>query len=87
MQIDAPAGSTATATTARQTVGLADNFDTFLQLLTTQLKSQDPLSPMDATQFTEQLVQFSGVEQAIKTNDMLGQLLTSMRAQEIGRSG
>jgi flagellar basal-body rod modification protein FlgD len=86
MQIETAARSAATATAARQSVGLADNFDTFLQLLTTQLKSQDPLSPMDATQFTEQLVQFSGVEQAIKTNGMLDQLLTSMRAQEIGRS-
>ena len=38
---------------------LAENFDTFLKLLTTQLKYQDPLSPMDSTEFTNQLTQFS----------------------------
>ncbi len=54
---------------------LAETFDNFLVLLTTQLRYQDPLSPMDATQFTEQLVQFSGVEQAIATNDKLDDLI------------
>jgi flagellar basal-body rod modification protein FlgD len=54
---------------------LADNFDTFLALLTTQLQNQDPLDPLDSAQFTEQLVQFSGVEQAITTNKKLDRLL------------
>lgn len=54
---------------------LADNFDTFLSLLTTQLKNQDPLEPMDSNQFTQQLVQFAGVEQAINTNKKLDQLI------------
>ena len=48
---------------------LSDNFSTFLTLLTSQLQNQDPLSPMDSTQFTQQLVQFSQVEQQIKTNE------------------
>lgn len=52
-------------------VRLADNFDTFLTLLTAQLKNQDPLSPLDGTQFTEQLVSLSGVEQQLQTNDLL----------------
>ena len=78
----AAAGSSAT----KSRIGLADDFDSFLQLLTTQLKHQDPLSPMDANQFTEQLVQFSSVEQAIKTNDVLGQLLSLVRNDQIGRS-
>ena len=55
--------------------GLADDFDSFLLLLTTQLKNQDPLSPLDTNQFTEQLVQFAGVEQSIKTNDRLESLI------------
>jgi flagellar basal-body rod modification protein FlgD len=59
----------------RQTI--ADNFDTFLQLLTTQLKNQNPLDPLDTNQFTEQLVQFSGVEQQLKTNDFLSSLVSS----------
>src|SRR3569623_651047 len=57
----------------RQT--LSDNFDTFLQLLTTQLKNQNPLDPLDTNQFTQQLVEFSGVEQQLKTNDFLSSLV------------
>ena len=56
---------------------LADDFDTFLTLLTTQLQNQDPLEPMKSEQFTEQLVQFSSVEQQIATNDNL-ETLTSL---------
>ncbi|MFH1157931.1 MAG: flagellar hook capping FlgD N-terminal domain-containing protein [Pseudomonadota bacterium] len=54
---------------------LNQNFDQFLLLLTTQLKNQDPLAPMDSTQFTNQLVSFSGVEQQIKMNDSLSKML------------
>lgn len=54
---------------------LADNFDTFLTLLTTQLKNQDPSSPMDNAEFTQQLALFSQVEQSIKANDNLETLV------------
>ncbi|MBN8800655.1 MAG: hypothetical protein BGO82_14240 [Devosia sp. 67-54] len=54
---------------------IANNFDTFLQLLTTQLKNQNPLDPLDTNQFTQQLVEFSGVEQQLKTNDFLSSLV------------
>ncbi len=54
---------------------IADNFDTFLSILTTQLKNQNPLDPLDTNQFTQQLVQFTGVEQQLKTNDFLEALL------------
>ena len=56
-------------------VDLASTFNNFLLLLTTQLQNQDPLSPLDTNQFTEQLVQFTNVEQAIKTNAKLDQLI------------
>jgi flagellar basal-body rod modification protein FlgD len=56
---------------------IAGNFDTFLQLLTTQLKNQNPLDPLDTNQFTQQLVQFSGVEQQLKTNDFLSSLVSA----------
>ena len=59
----------------RQTI--AQNFDTFLQLLTTQLKNQNPLDPLDTNQFTQQLVQFTGVEQQLKTNEFLEAMMTS----------
>ncbi len=55
---------------------LSGNFDTFLQLLTTQLQNQDPLSPMDSNQFTQQLVEFSQVEQQINTNSNLQTLIS-----------
>jgi len=66
------ASSTASATNHAE---IASNFTQFLQLLTTQLKNQDPLSPMDTNQFTQQLVEFSQVEQQLKTNDSLTALV------------
>lgn len=48
---------------------LAKDLDSFLTLLTSQLKNQDPLSPMDSTEFTNQLVQFAQVEQQINLNE------------------
>jgi flagellar basal-body rod modification protein FlgD len=75
--------SAATGTTnSRDGTTLAADFDTFLQLLTTQLQTQDPLSPMDAEQFTSQLVQFAGVEQAIRTNTQLESLVSLMQLNQ-----
>jgi flagellar basal-body rod modification protein FlgD len=70
----------AAAPSAAQTQ-LAGNFDTFLKLLTTQLQNQDPLSPMDSNQFTQQLVEFSQVEQQINTNDNLKTLINQGSSQ------
>lgn len=72
--------TTAAASTTAQSSTLAraklsDNFDTFLTLLTAQLANQDPLNPVDSAQFTQQLVQYSQVEQQIETNDQLKSLL------------
>jgi len=55
---------------------VADNFQTFLSLLTTQLKNQDPLSPLDTNQFTQQLTQMTGVEQQLLSNQLLQQLVS-----------
>jgi flagellar basal-body rod modification protein FlgD len=65
-------GSTPSASQA----ALTSNYSTFLTLLTTQLKNQDPLSPMDSSQFTNQLVLFSQVEQQIQTNANLTTLIS-----------
>lgn len=54
---------------------LADSEATFLKLLTTQLKNQDPLSPLDSNQFTQQITQMTGVEQQLLTNDLLTKLV------------
>ncbi len=59
---------------AQQT--LSGNYETFLRLLTTQMQNQDPLEPMDATKFTEQLVSYSQVEQQIATNTSLNSLIS-----------
>jgi flagellar basal-body rod modification protein FlgD len=61
---------------------LADNFDNFLTLLTTQLQNQDPLSPMESTEFTNQLVQFASVEQQIAQNQSLEELLAIQRSNQ-----
>jgi len=55
--------------------GLANNFQSFLTLLTTQLKNQDPLSPLDTNQFTQQITQMTGVEQQLLSNQLLQQLV------------
>lgn len=54
---------------------IANNFTAFLQLLTTQLKNQNPLEPLDTNQFTQQLVQFTQVEQQMKMNDQMATLI------------
>jgi flagellar basal-body rod modification protein FlgD len=73
------ASTTSAAATAQKT--LSGNFDTFLTLLTTQLQNQDPLSPMDSNQFTQQLVQFSQVEQQINSNQNLESLIALTKSQ------
>lgn len=69
---------------------LASNFETFLTLLTTQMKNQDPLKPLDSNEFTAQLTQMAGVEQQLLTNDLLtslvkGQTDLSNASNYIGR--
>jgi flagellar basal-body rod modification protein FlgD len=67
----------ASGSAAQASASLSSNFDTFLAILTSQIQNQDPLEPMDSSQFTQQLVQFSGVEQQIKANSQLESLLKS----------
>jgi flagellar basal-body rod modification protein FlgD len=82
--------SGATLSTTADTT-LAGNFQTFLTLLTTQLQNQNPLDPLDTNQFTQQLVQFAGVEQQLKTNDQLTSLVslqqTAQSTQALGFVG
>lgn len=68
-------GSAATSSANK----LANDFDQFLALLTTQLQYQDPLDPMDSTKFTEQLVSFTQVEQTIATNKNLENLISQTK--------
>ena len=82
MSVSGIAGTSGSSNLSRQTI--AQNFDTFLNILTTQLRNQNPLDPLDTNQFTQQLVQFTGVEQQLKTNDFLQALL--LNTQSTARS-
>jgi flagellar basal-body rod modification protein FlgD len=75
--VSAPGTGSATGnkTASDKTTGIADNFQTFLTLLTTQLQNQNPLEPLDTNQFTQQLVQFAGIEQQLKSNEQLKSLV------------
>jgi flagellar basal-body rod modification protein FlgD len=78
--VTAAVNTSAAATVANTT--LADNFTTFLQLLTTQLRNQNPLDPLDTNQFTQQLVQFAQVEQQLKSNTQLETLVSLQKATQ-----
>jgi flagellar basal-body rod modification protein FlgD len=68
--------STAGATNALASQQIAGNFQSFLTLLTTQLQNQNPLDPLDTNQFTQQLVEFAGVQQQLNTNSQLTTLVS-----------
>lgn len=61
------------------------DFQTFLTMLTTQMENQDPLNPMESTDFATQLATFSGVEQQVRTNELLGDLQTGMTMMGMGQ--
>ena len=79
----APAGATAQATSVKS---LAGNFNDFLKLLMTQLQNQDPTAPLDTNQFTQQLVQFTSVEQQINTNSSLTKLIEATQGNTLLQS-
>ena len=74
--------SSSSSSTNSASQQIAGNFDTFLQLLTTQLQNQDPLSPMDTTQFTQQLVEFASVEQQIDMNTNMQTLISDQQTTQ-----
>jgi flagellar basal-body rod modification protein FlgD len=87
MPLDALSASGASTTSAglnKSKASIAENFDTFLSILTTQLKNQNPLEPLDTNQFTQQLVQFTSVEQQLKTNEYLEALI--LANQSVGQT-
>lgn len=69
----------AAATQPEESVAnVASDFETFLTLLTAQMRNQDPLNPMDSTAFVAQLAEFSGVEQQVRSNDTLSAILAAV---------
>lgn len=81
------AGNAVTASANEAASAFGADFDTFLKMLTTQLQYQDPLQPIDSTEFVAQLAQFSTVEQQIATNTALGKILDAMGASGAGALG
>jgi flagellar basal-body rod modification protein FlgD len=83
--------SSAAASSALASSQIAGNFQSFLTLLTTQLQNQNPLDPLDTNQFTQQLVEFAGVQQQLNTNDSLATLVslqqTAQSTQALGFVG
>lgn len=77
----APTLDTGTSSGAR--TSLNQDFDDFLKLLTTQMQNQDPLSPMESAEFTNQLVGFAGVEQQIASNEHLEELISLQKGNEL----
>jgi len=75
--------STANSQPRPASTGIGADFNTFLTLLTTQLRNQDPTNAMDANKMTEQLVQFASVEQQIKVNTNLERLLTVEQGNQL----
>nr|HEV8010235.1 flagellar hook capping FlgD N-terminal domain-containing protein [Bradyrhizobium sp.] len=83
--------SSAASANALASQQIAGNFQSFLTLLTTQLQNQNPLDPLDTNQFTQQLVEFAGVQQQLNTNDSLATLVslqqTAQSTQALGFVG
>lgn len=80
-----PQSSTQADLSAGQ-ANLSTSYNTFLQLLTTQLQHQDPTSPLDANQFTAQLVEMTGVQQQLLTNQLLQQLVSGSQSGGISQA-
>jgi flagellar basal-body rod modification protein FlgD len=82
--------STNVATTAvltQKKPAISSDFNTFLKMLTTQIKNQDPTNPMESSDFAVQLATFSGVEQQVRTNDLLGNLGTQFGIMGMSQLG
>jgi flagellar basal-body rod modification protein FlgD len=76
------ASASSSSSSSQDNAMIAGNFTTFLQLLTTQLKNQNPLDPLDTNQFTQQLVQFAQVEQQMKSNSLLQTLVSAQQTAQ-----
>ena len=83
VQTTTAAAAPAATTQPKAAAGFGGDFNTFLTLLTTQLKNQDPTKAMDAQQMTAQLVQFAQVEQAISMNTNMSKLIGLQQAAQL----
>ena len=75
-------GNAAASTNSASNAVISSDFETFLKMLTTQMQNQDPLNPIESSDYAVQLATFSGVEQQVRTNQLLADL-----ANQMGSSG
>lgn len=85
MQITTESALRPAAAAGRQAQSVGTDFQTFLTMLTTQLRNQDPLNPMEATDFAVQLATFAGVEQQTRTNGLLESIAGAIGVNSLSR--
>ncbi|WP_299472702.1 flagellar hook capping FlgD N-terminal domain-containing protein [uncultured Roseibium sp.] len=76
--VSSSTSATAQSSSSASQSGLIANYELFLSILTTQIQNQDPLDPMDSAEYTNQLVQYSNVEQSIQQNKNLEEIIASL---------
>ncbi|MCV2867043.1 flagellin biosynthesis protein FlgD [Defluviimonas sp. WL0002] len=87
MQIAPVSGQPSTGNASPQGNGgtlIESDFNTFLVMLTTQLQNQDPLNPIESSDYAAQLATFSGVEQQVRTNQLLQALADRLALSGLG---
>jgi len=90
MDVSQTQGSAGATTVSRQNANtspsaLSSDFETFLKMLTVQMQNQDPLNPVDSSDFAVQLATFSTVEQQVRTNDILSSLGDRLTGFDMGQ--
>jgi len=78
MEVGSATSTTAASQATAASASVAPDYNAFLRLLIAQMKNQDPMKPVDATQYVSQIASFSNVEQAVQMNAKLDALMTSM---------
>ncbi len=78
-----PATTSSPSTNKTGTTGLSSDFETFLKMLTAQARNQDPLEPLDSSEYASQLAQFSMVEQQVQTNDLLNSVALALNGANL----
>lgn len=81
------ASSSKSSSSADSNNYISSDFETFLKMLTTQMQNQDPLNPLDSTDFAVQLATFSSVEQQVQTNTLLGGLSSQLDVMGLSQLG
>ncbi|CTQ51994.1 Basal-body rod modification protein FlgD [Roseibium album] len=80
--VSSSTAASAQSNSATSQSGLMANYELFLSILTTQIQNQDPLDPMDSAEYTNQLVQYSNVEQSIQQNKSLESIIATLESNQ-----